>query len=60
MATSYAKLLKILKAIHRVKSHKETNGGLVALRKHGYWHYFRYDATKSQFSLTGTTLHFEK
>ena len=43
-----------------VKSHKETNGGLIAIykRKIGYWYYFRFNGLF--YMMSGSTIHFEK
>lgn len=50
---------------YKVKSSRETNDGLIAIRSGGYWHYFRYEKVHSKshdwvYRETGTTLKFEK
>jgi hypothetical protein len=44
---------------NKVKSYKETSEGLIAIRKNGFWVYFRFVPSKNWYIATGTTLHFE-
>jgi hypothetical protein len=43
---------------YKVKSYKETNDGLIAIRKGGFWLYFRYG--NGVYAQTGSTLKYEK
>jgi hypothetical protein len=42
---------------YNVTSYKETKGGLVAIRKSGYWWYFRYNG--KEYYQTGSTLKYK-
>lgn len=44
-----------IKERYNVHGFKHLPNGLVAIRKHGLWHYFRYDADTHEYELTGTT-----
>jgi hypothetical protein len=47
---------EILKT-YRVKSYKETSEGLIAIRKGGFWLYFRFDG--KEYVMAGSTIKFE-
>jgi hypothetical protein len=53
------KTIEDIKREYKIKKHKETSEGYIAIRSKGFWHYFKFYPEKNGYMETGSTLKFE-
>jgi hypothetical protein len=46
--------------MYKVKSHKWTDDGLIAIRKNYEWLYFGWSTLLKQYVQTGSTIHYQR